>query len=99
MDGALYGPLLPVLKTFGDRNIMDVVNSVAISLQKFFGMPIPGGVVLTNEAFDKQVFDDECEMIEYVSMYDRLTITGTRSGHKALLAYKIFQTLEMDKGP
>jgi len=77
-------------------NVFGVVHSVSLSLHKFFGMPMTAGLVLTYEDFDAKVFSEDCEMVEYVTMLDRLTITGTRSGHKALLAYRILQTLKLD---
>ena len=80
MDGALYGSVLPVLKTFGDKNIMDYVHSISISLHKFFGMPMAAGVVLTSEEKDDKVFGDVCDIVECLTMYDRLTVSGSRTG-------------------
>jgi histidine decarboxylase len=96
MDGALYAPVLPVLKTFGDRKILDLVHSLSFSMHKFFGMPLSAGVVLTSEEYDHQVFGQDCDMVEYVAMQDRLTVTGTRSGLKVLLAHKLLETYKID---
>lgn len=95
MDGALYGSILPVLKTFGDLNIMDLVNSFSICMHKFFGLAKPTGVVLTNETFDKFIFDSVTNKIEYLDMTDRLTITGTRSGHSAILSLKMLEVFNL----
>lgn len=96
MDGALYGSVLPIMKTFGDKNIMDYCNSISISLHKFFGMPMAAGVVLTSEEQDDKVFGEDCDMVEYVTMQDRLTVSGTRSGQFAAMAHRILETLKMD---
>ena len=59
---------------------MDYVHSISLSMHKFFGMPMAAGVVLTSEEHDDKVFGEDCDMVEYVTMQDRLTVTGTRSG-------------------
>lgn len=56
LDGALYGSILPIVRSFGDKNIMDYVNSFSLSMHKFFGMPLAAGIIMTNEKFYEDVF-------------------------------------------
>jgi glutamate/tyrosine decarboxylase-like PLP-dependent enzyme len=98
MDGAMYAPALPIIKTFGERHILDYVHSFSFSLHKMFGMSAAAAVVITNEEYDNDVFGGGGDMIEYVTMQDRLTVAGTRTGFLAVMAYKTLETFKVDKG-
>jgi glutamate/tyrosine decarboxylase-like PLP-dependent enzyme len=51
MDSAYYGPLVRFLKPWGVETTFDDlgVNSASISMHKFFGSPIPSGVVISSK--------------------------------------------------
>lgn len=95
----MYAPALPIIKTFGDKHILDYVHSFSFSLHKMFGMTHAAAVVLTNEDYDNKVFGGEGDIIEYVTMRDQLTVAGTRTGFVGVCAYKTMEAFGLDKGP
>ena len=68
VDGAMYGPTLPILKQYGEksRSITECgIDTFTISLWKFMGVQIPCGVALSTKSFTDKAFEDD-NFIEYV---------------------------------
>lgn len=60
MDGALYGATIPVLKPFGEDsdNLEKLgVNSIAISMHKFFGSSFISGLAISSKEYTDNAFN------------------------------------------
>eukprot|EP00347_Sterkiella_histriomuscorum_P004325 403360874 len=97
VDGAMYGPTLPILKQYGEksRSITECgIDTFTISLWKFMGVQIPCGVALSTKSFTDKAFEDD-NFIEYVQMQDKLALSGTRSGIAAASSLNVLKSLKM----
>jgi histidine decarboxylase len=84
-DAALSGVPL-ALEPPGVRprlDFADGADSVSVSGHKFFGTPIPCGVVMTR----RSLHDQGGERVAYYTGSPDTTVTGSRSGHAALLMW------------
>lgn len=81
-DAALVGGYAPFMESRPHFDFADGADSIAVSGHKFIGMPFPCGVVMVRASRRKLVGDD----VAYIGTPDT-TITGSRSGHAALLLW------------
>ncbi|MDY7003727.1 MAG: histidine decarboxylase [Cyanobacteriota bacterium] len=87
-DGALGGMLLPYMETAPKISFQDYpIGSIAVSGHKFFGSPIPYGIVLTRKIYTDKIRNQ----IEYIGCNDT-TITGSRSGLACLFLWYAIMT-------
>ncbi|KAJ1425006.1 Pyridoxal-phosphate binding site [Sesbania bispinosa] len=85
-DGALFGMMLPFLKKAPRTTFKKPIGSIAISGHKFFGCPIPCGVVITRLEHINVLSKD----VEYIASKD-VTITGSRCGHAPMFLWYAIQ--------
>ncbi|RYQ93109.1 hypothetical protein HN51_056347 [Arachis hypogaea] len=82
-DGALFGIMLPFLKSGGPKiTFKKPIGSITISGHKFLGCPIPCGVVIARLNYINALSRD----IGYIASRDA-TITGSRSGHAPIFLW------------
>ncbi|NER93733.1 MAG: histidine decarboxylase [Symploca sp. SIO1B1] len=87
-DAALGGMLLPFIDEAPKISFQDYpIGSIAISGHKFFGSPIPYGVLITRKTLERKLEKN----IEYIATKDT-TITGSRSGLAAILLWDAITT-------
>ncbi len=87
-DGALGGMLLPYIEAAPKISFQDYpIGSIAVSGHKFFGSPIPYGVILTRQEYTHKIKNK----IEYIGSHDT-TITGSRSGLACLFLWYAIAT-------
>lgn len=92
VDAALSGMILPFVETAPRYSFDKGVDSVAISMHKFFGVPLISGVVFTKKKYVEHVK----QSIEYINSHDT-TISGSRNGHTALYTWYIIKKHGMEK--
>jgi histidine decarboxylase len=86
-DAALAGFFLPFLEK--DIFFKSSLNSMAISLHKFMGLPYPAGIFMIEKKFMKYVTNN----IEYIGGNDA-TISGSRNGHTPLFIHYMTKKME-----
>lgn len=75
VDAALSGMIVPFLKTAPKYTFPEGIDSIAISMHKFFGCPIISGLVLARKKYVERIK----QKIQYVNSHDT-TISGSRNG-------------------
>ncbi|MCW3844495.1 histidine decarboxylase [Micromonospora yasonensis] len=88
VDGALAGLPLALADNGHALRLDSTVDSVSISGYKFLGTPVPCGVVLTRRTLQQQLG----QAPNYTATVDT-TISGSRSGHPALLLWYAIRSL------
>ncbi len=88
VDGALAGVPLALADGRSALRLDSTVDSVSISGYKFLGTPVPCGVVLTRRTLQQQLG----QAPNYTATVDT-TISGSRSGHPALLLWYAIRSL------
>ncbi len=86
LDAALSGGFFPFIDNV-DLSFTKYINSMSISLHKFFGIGIPSGIFLC----EKKFVDGINTEIEYIFSKDR-TLSGSRNGHSALFMNYLIET-------
>ncbi|MED6138655.1 hypothetical protein PIB30_076466 [Stylosanthes scabra] len=81
-DAALFGIMLPFLKSGPKITFKKLIGSITISGHKFLGCPIPCGVLITRLNYMNALSRD----IGYIASRD-VTITGSRSGHAPIFLW------------
>lgn len=81
-DAALAGSYATFIKPRRSFDFADGADSIAASAYKFLGMPEPCGVIITRASL-RVTHGDE---VSYIGNLDS-TISGSRSGHTALMAW------------
>lgn len=85
-DAALFGGYLPFIDNPHIQKITEHADSIAISGHKFFGSPVPSGIVLAKKKRQRVLK----EYIEYIGSVDT-TISGSRNGHSVLMLWQMIQ--------
>jgi histidine decarboxylase len=88
VDGALAGVPLALADDRTTLRLDSTVDSITISGYKFLGTPVPCGVVLTRRTLQQQL----AQAANYTGTVDS-TISGSRSGHPALLLWYAIRSL------
>lgn len=88
VDGALAGAPLALADGRSALRLDSTIDSIAISGYKFLGTPVPCGVVLTRRTLQQQLG----QAPNYTATVDT-TISGSRSGHPALLLWYAIRRL------
>ncbi|SBT44124.1 histidine decarboxylase [Micromonospora auratinigra] len=88
VDGALAGVPLALADDGSTLRLDTTIDSVSISGYKFLGTPVPCGVVLTRRTLQQQLGQTP----NYTATVDT-TISGSRSGHPALLLWYAIRSL------
>lgn len=88
-DAALSGFFLPFLER--DLMFKAHINSMAISLHKFLGLPYPAGVFMIESKFVRYIENN----IEYIGANDA-TISGSRNGHTPIMINYIINKVGYD---
>lgn len=91
VDGALAGVPLALADGRTTLRLDATVDSISISGYKFLGTPVPCGVVLTRRTLQQQL----AQSPNYTGTVDT-TISGSRSGHPALLLWYAIRSLGHD---
>ena len=91
IDAALFGGYLPFIEEEFCESLMLVADTITLSIQKFFGVPLSAGLVLVKNILHTQVGIDN--NIGYINSFDS-TISGSRNGAAAIMAYHIIKTKE-----
>jgi histidine decarboxylase len=86
VDAALMGAVIPIIKPFGDVDILRDCNvkTIAISGHKFFGSVCICGVVLTTASFLAECFEQRDVSVRYLTGLHDMTPSGSRSGFNVL---------------
>lgn len=88
VDGALAGVPLALADGRTTLRLDTTVDSISISGYKFLGTPVPCGLVLTRRTLQHQL----AQSPNYTGTVDT-TISGSRSGHPALLLWYAIRSL------
>ncbi|MFC0033679.1 histidine decarboxylase [Micromonospora chaiyaphumensis] len=91
VDGALAGVPLALADGRATLRLDASVDSISISGYKFLGTPVPCGVVLTRRTLQQQL----ARTANYTGTVDT-TMSGSRSGHPALLLWYAIRSLGHD---
>ena len=94
VDAALSGIPLAVAADPADRprfDLTDGADSITVSGHKFLGIPAPCGVVVTRDSYRRRIGGPA----GYVGSPDD-TISGSRSGHTALMLWDVIRRLGVD---
>lgn len=75
-DGALFGLMIPFVKSAPMVTFKKAIGSVSVSGHKFVGAPVPCGVVITRKRYVMALSSE----VEYLNSRDA-TIMGSRNGH------------------
>ncbi|WP_199140920.1 histidine decarboxylase [Pedobacter sp. ASV12] len=81
-DGALSGSYSAFIEPRPAFDFADGADSIAISGHKFFGSPMPCGVVVVKKSNRNRI----ARAIDYIGSIDT-TITGSRNGHSPLFLW------------
>ena len=92
VDGALSGMINPFIKKAPFYSFDKGIDSIAISLHKFLGVPMISGIVLVKKHHVEKVKTN----VEYINSLDT-TITGSRNGHSSLYSWYAIQKYGLDK--
>jgi histidine decarboxylase len=87
-DGALLGAMLPLMDIGPKVDFSFDIDSISISGHKFFGSPIPSGVVLTRKKSIQHIENP----VEYINSSDT-TLSGSRDGFSVLVLWQVIKTL------
>ncbi|NBX92909.1 MAG: histidine decarboxylase [Proteobacteria bacterium] len=87
-DGALFGTMLPLLEGAPRVDFSCGIDSIAISGHKFFGSPIPCGVVLTRKTNTHFIQNT----VQYINSFDS-TVSGSRDGFSVLILWQVMKKL------
>lgn len=88
-DAALSGFFLPFLEK--DLLFKAHINSMAISLHKFLGLPYPAGIFMIEKRYVKYILNN----IEYIGSNDA-TISGSRNGHTPVLINEMLKKIGLE---
>jgi histidine decarboxylase len=88
VDAALSGMINPFIENAPFYSFRKNIDSIAISLHKFLGVPLISGIFLVR----KQYMHLITAQVEYVNSQDA-TITGSRNGHASIFAWYIIEKL------
>ncbi len=91
VDGALAGSYAAFLEPRPAFDFADGADSIAISGHKFFGSPIPCGMVIAKKAHRDRI----ARSIDYIGSLDT-TISGSRNGLTPLFLWYIISKLGLD---
>ncbi len=91
VDGALSGSYAAFLEPRPAFDFADGADSIAISGHKFFGSPIPCGMVIAK----KNHRDRIARSIDYIGSLDT-TISGSRNGHTPLFLWYTISKLGIE---
>jgi len=80
IDAAIYGPFLPLMKSFEGKNLFNYGVAIVLSGHKLFGTFLVSGAVLLKKSFSGS---DNPTFIEYTKLSD-FTLSGSRSGLHSL---------------
>jgi len=75
-DGALFGLMIPFVKSAPMVTFKKPIGSISVSGHKFIGSPVPCGVVMTRQRHIMALSSN----VEYLNSRDA-TIMGSRNGH------------------
>jgi len=75
-DGALFGLMIPFVKSAPMVSFKKPIGSISVSGHKFMGSPVPCGVVITRKSHIMAMASN----VEYLNSRDA-TIMGSRNGH------------------
>lgn len=81
-DGALFGLMIPFIRSAPMVTFKKPIGSMSVSGHKFVGAPIPCGVVITRLRYIKALSSD----VEYLNSRDA-TIMGSRNGHAPIFLW------------
>jgi histidine decarboxylase len=81
-DGALTGGYAAFMEPRPSFDFEDGADSIAISGHKFFGSPMPCGLVLVKKAHRDRI----ARTVEYIGSLDT-TISGSRNGHSPIFLW------------
>ncbi|RYG10645.1 MAG: histidine decarboxylase, partial [Chitinophagaceae bacterium] len=90
-DGALSGSYSAFVEPRPAFDFSDGADSIAISGHKFFGSPMPCGVVVVKKSNRDRI----ARSIAYIGSVDT-TITGSRNGHSPLFLWYTLKKLGLD---
>jgi histidine decarboxylase len=91
VDGALAGSYAAFIEPRPAFDFADGADSIAISGHKFFGSPIPCGMVIAK----KNHRDRIARSIDYIGTMDT-TISGSRNGHTPLFLWYVIKKLGVE---
>jgi len=91
VDGALSGSYAAFIEPRPAFDFADGADSIAISGHKFFGSPIPCGMVIAK----KNHRDRIARSIDYIGTMDT-TISGSRNGHTPLFLWYVIKKLGVE---
>ena len=86
-DAALFGAMLPFIANAPQIDFRQPIATVSVSGHKFFGLPMPCGIVLTRQEHINVLENN----LEYLSTLDT-TIGGSRNGHTSLILWYVINT-------
>ncbi|MCX6730488.1 MAG: histidine decarboxylase [Candidatus Roizmanbacteria bacterium] len=92
VDGALSGMITPFIESAPFYSFDKGVDSIAISMHKFLGVPLMSGIVLARKHHVEKVKNK----VEYINSHDT-TISGSRNGHSPLYAWYAIKKYGKDK--
>jgi histidine decarboxylase len=86
VDAALMGAIIPIIKPFGDADILrdHDVKTIDITGHKFFGSICICGVLLTTASFFAECFQQRDVSVRYLTGLHDMTPSGSRSGFNIL---------------
>ena len=90
-DGALSGSYSAFVEPRPAFDFADGADSIAISGHKFFGSPMPCGVVVVKKSNRDRI----ARSVAYIGSVDT-TITGSRNGHSPLFLWYTLKKLGLD---
>ncbi|MBS1525234.1 MAG: histidine decarboxylase [Bacteroidetes bacterium] len=91
VDGALSGGYAAFLEPRPAFDFEDGADSIAVSGHKFFGSPIPCGMVIAKKSHRDRI----ASSVDYIGSLDT-TISGSRNGHTPLFLWYTISKLGME---
>ncbi len=92
VDGALSGMITPFVAKAPRYSFDKGIDSIAISMHKFFGVPLISGIVITKKKYVNTIKNS----VDYINSHDT-TITGSRNGHTSLYTWYIIKKHGLNK--